>query len=870
MSREERRRWDSPRSTSPERRHRPRSIPRRDTYFPEPYRERDQAGPSRSTNAWDPPPIQRADYYEPPAPSVSYHQTGDPLPPIQQVEALASALTSVIQRSGRREVARAVAERLKRFGGGTAEDAQRQVEAAEEDVRTGTVALQLAFVTLLRSALVANGRLGMDDEAVEAIRVRVERLERRVRSPSPERRSPPPPRHPAVPPMPATGFKPTRRGARGKRLGEIEREEGSSEQSAEERDAKRGRARALLEEVLARLEIVEGKADSAVESHLQVADDVSVLESNLLFQDDKLDELIKRISRRRPKESDAGDPPSTAEATEKQQSARPAIQSSGGEADMDIDGSEEEDGEVREKEKDDGGGDNSGGGDVRESSVTASAAIELLLPTNSSATARHQPGDRGLVDEMTRLREQMALMERRLDGMQSAGPAASTEATDVDKPDGEPTRPQPEASSQQPKLSPPPNEVESPPSVSPEELNAIWKTLRDLSAQFAGLQLRVDALSKVDVAAMIQAERGHIQTAVQNLLTTKWKEMMAGAEAAMEARLEAHIVRAVPAVLAQEIRAAAAKSPIPSRPQVSQSAPPPTLAQSPPVPLLHRLSGANANEPPALGLAQRISDGSDVRAQQIASQALEKQHMQQHALPDKQWSQQLAQVQGQHGTQQQTSHTEGQTTALAHPQLQQGQQQQFQQQQQQHQQQQQQQQQLLQASMQRQGSNGGNSVHSMQRQASNGGTSVLSTLPHGNSSTTQQQAASVSTSATAFMRAAPNANPNASLATTQTNAKIPTKAQLEAAGLSPKLIIDAKIPAELKIRLLQQWPGWTEQYRQSLLRHQAASGGQHAQHCQQFAQQAQQQHTQGLGPLSPQQMRLAQLIGLIPHSHTAS
>lgn len=483
------------------------------------------------------------------------------------------ALTAVIQRSGRREVARAVADRLSKFGGGTAEDAKRKLEAAEEEVRVRTVALQVALATLLRSALAPTG-VGVDGEAVQAIRARVERLEGRAREPSPQRRSPSPRRGSRSPrrrsPSPldkGKGKEPAPPAS--------ESDDKGAETAAEQRDSKRGRARVLLEQVLARLEEVESKAENAVEQYQQVADDLSVLGTDVLLQSDQIEELDTHVRKRRRRAADAEEPRAqSAKATAEPEGNPPAPTRSPSEADMDIDDASE-DGEIRER-------------------VDGRSAAPKLVPPPVTP----KPADPGLADEMAKLRQQMAAMEQRLNLMQAAAPA-KTEAADANKPDAEGAQPRASASSTHRELSLPPSESALSPAVTFEALGKIRQTLCDMSKHLAGLQSRVDAFTNVDIQAMLVAERTYVQDAVQRLLDSKWQETVGAATAAMASKIDEHIARAVPVVVAQEIRALAAKSPNLARTTNSQSAPPPgagTTPQSPTIPLQQRLSLPNVND----------------------------------------------------------------------------------------------------------------------------------------------------------------------------------------------------------------------------------------------------------------------------------
>jgi hypothetical protein len=482
----------------------------------------------------------------------------------------------------RRDVARAVADRLAKFGGapgGAADNARRKLEDAEEEVRIGTVALHDAVVTLLRRAL-SGASTGVDSDAVETIRARVEKLEQRVRSPSPRRPRSPSPRRRSPTPVDK---------GKGKEPAPPSESAGEEEAHADQRDPKRGRARALLEEVLARLEDVEGMAENAMQAYQQVADDISVLNMDFIEQGDVIEELSALVQKRKRKRraSDADESRATSAKATAEPEERPASQSRTGEADMEID-EDSEDGEVHEAER----------------SEKPVPRIVLALPPippkpKPDASAPAAPDNSGLVDEMAQLREQMAAMEQRLNEMQAAAPAvapATTEAADVDQPDKSDDKsadPAASAAATLRELSLPQNEAALSPAMTLDNFGKIRETLEDMSKHLASLQARVDAFAKVDVQTMLDTERAQVQTAVQNLLDSKWHDVVAATETAIIGKLDEHIARAVPAVVAREIRALAAKSPNLARTKGSQSAPPPGASptpQSPTVPLQQRLS----------------------------------------------------------------------------------------------------------------------------------------------------------------------------------------------------------------------------------------------------------------------------------------
>lgn len=89
------------------------------------------------------------------------------------------------------------------------------------------------------------------------------------------------------------------------------------------------------------------------------------------------------------------------------------------------------------------------------------------------------------------------------------------------------------------------------------------------------------------------------------------------------------------------------------------------------------------------------------------------------------------------------------------------------------------------------------------------------TLPPQNE-TAQQQVPQAGTSSAAPPTAPSNASHNASLAALQQpNSSIPTPAQMTIAGFTPEAIAMANIPADVKLRLLQQHPDWLERHKTS-------------------------------------------------------
>ncbi|GMK54856.1 hypothetical protein CspeluHIS016_0114420 [Cutaneotrichosporon spelunceum] len=486
---------------------------------------------------------------------------------MEQVEALAEALTAVIQRSGRREVARAVVERLANYvsAGGvgdadTQSDARRRLDLAEEDVRSGMARVRTELAAVLRSQGGGQGG-GAGTEDLEAIRARLDQLERGLGNRPPSPTALPFPRPPFPPPLDK---------AKGKALPE---EEEDGEISVTSTTSRRGRARALLDQVLLRLGEVEDKAENAMLGYQEVADDLSVLDSDVIFQSDRIDELNRFVHgrRRRPGEVAKADEPAQSET---------------GEADMEIDEDREgEEGEIQE-------------GDSQQQAIQPGVALPRPVDPGSAASpkpvytapAGPSSGIPGLGDEIERLREQMTAMEQRLNAMQGISSAPPTaDVTDVDMPDAD--MPTAEGPAPHRESSQPPSEAPPAPPAPSGTLDDLHQTIKQMSKQLESLEARVDGFTKAELQALLEAERAHVQTTVQNLLDSQVHEIIAAASADALAKLDEQIARTVPVIVAREIRALAAKS-ANLRSKGGRQSPTP---QSRTVPLQQRLSVPGPN-----------------------------------------------------------------------------------------------------------------------------------------------------------------------------------------------------------------------------------------------------------------------------------
>lgn len=515
----------------------------------------------RSPNPWN-PPVQGVGFYEAPSPGeVRKEGYDNPRPPLELVDGLAqcvplptgrsgtegrnggveltnSALAVVVQQFGRREVARAIVDRLSKFAGEPVQgSARRDLDAAERDVRDSTWRLQDALASVLRSSELGGGKgdaaAGLD---LDALRDRIERLERRQRSPSPLDRgkgreveasqrppSQPPPSLPPPPPSPPE---------------KADHHEAIPVSALLEDDAhpdglegKRGRARALLEEVLRRLEEVEEKADLATLGFEDISNDVAVLETDILLQSDDIKDIAKRVTRR---------------------SRRPTTEPAAIEGDT-------QEGEARQER--DGAEDRAGEEDMELDEESEAGAARAPVSVSANATPKPKSQTDELADEMARLREQMATVEQRLNQLQSTSTASEVVAEPTNSAPAD-ANPPPHTAALAVPMAPNPESLSK--AVTLEALTKLRTILGDMAKQLTTLQQRVDmVVSASEVEAMLEKERVNmmkqVQDAVQGILDQDRERVAKEVEEAVVARLDEHVNSVLPGLVHRELRQLAEK-----------------------------------------------------------------------------------------------------------------------------------------------------------------------------------------------------------------------------------------------------------------------------------------------------------------------
>lgn len=338
-------------------------------------------------------------------------------------------------------------------------------------------------------------------------------------------------------------------------------------------EGKKGRARAILNEILRRLEEIEGKVDGIEQTYEEVTNDVAVLDTDLHLQTERIDRMLgrrrQRLSRiqtedttgksteeaisRKPTEEPRAAPDGGVEAGEgvaaKEAREAPATQDRNGEQDMDID-------------------DDSEAGTAAPRAVS-SPKPDIGVPQSAS------PPKRGtnLVDEMAKLRDQMANMEERLMALQSTAkaeaeaPAATSGAIGTTASSAADTSPK--APSTLP-LPPIPQAKEGSPAGGPspatiEALDNMRASLAHMSTQLAQLQERADsALTTSQVEAILEKERAEmekrVQGAVQALLDRERASIVKETLEATHGPVLEHITKALPKLVQNEVKELAHKA----------------------------------------------------------------------------------------------------------------------------------------------------------------------------------------------------------------------------------------------------------------------------------------------------------------------
>lgn len=488
-----------------------------------------------------------------------------------------SALTAVIQRSGKRDVARAVFDRLSRFQGTPVQgEAKADLETAEQELREGTARLQDAFVTLMRSALSHYGQNGREGESaldLDAIKERIERLERRQRSPSPVDKGKGKERVSERPPTPPRPASPTPTQGDATVAPKVAPEAAkAAEGSHPPEEGKKGRARAILNEILRRLEEIEGKVDGIEQTYEEVTNDVAVLDTDLHLQTERIDRMLgrrrQRLSRiqtadvtgnsteatsRKQTEEASAPPDGGVEAGEgvaaKEAREAPATQDRDGEQDMDID-------------------------DESEAGAAAPQTVSSPKPDLAVALKASSPKpDSNIADEMAKLREQMANMEERLTALQSTAKAEAEAPAAKSGAIGTPASPAADTSPKAPStlpLPPIPQAKEGSPAGGPspatiEALDNMRASLAHMSTQLAQLQERADsALTTSQVEAILEKERAEmekrVQGAVQALLDRERASIVKETLEATHGPVLEHITKALPKLVQNEVKELAHKA----------------------------------------------------------------------------------------------------------------------------------------------------------------------------------------------------------------------------------------------------------------------------------------------------------------------